>query len=155
MGKLMSPAEEAAAILKLADNDTRMAFDIIQKQFDVMYGRAQSVVGMASIIVTVTGFSGRLIAGTNVAAQVFVIAGLAVALLGAGWVVWRVMLIDWLTAHLSEDPVASLGRMVATRNAKTRAVAVGGWLLLAGLTLYFVAISIMLANPTPLQVPVR
>jgi len=120
-----------------------------------MYGRAQSVVGMASIIVTVTGFSGRLIAGTNVAAQIFVIAGLAVALLGAGWVVWRVMLIDWLTAHLSDDAVASLGRMVATRNAKTRAVAVGGWLLLGGLTLYFVAISIMLANPSPLQVPVR
>ena len=146
---------EAAAILGLVSGDFAAAVRLVQQQFDVLYARAQSLIQLAGIVVTVTGFSGRLIAGTNTTAQVFIILGLATVVASACWMFLRVLKIRWVTSDLEGEAKASLSTMIDRRNQKTQAISVGGTILFVGLALYVVSITIMLANPEPLDVPVR
>ncbi len=151
----MSTREEARAILDLVGGDFARAVGIVQSQLDTLYTRAQVLTTLAGIVVTVTGFSGRLIASTNVFAQVLVIAGLAIVLLSAFYVIRNVMQIRWVTSQLSSDREATITDVIARRDEKTRGLSVGGIILFAGLVLYFAAFALMLANPTPVPVPVR
>ena len=56
-----------------------------QQQLDTIYTRAQAPISLTRIVVTTTGFLGRLIAGTGPLAQTFLVAGLAVTLASAIW----------------------------------------------------------------------
>jgi hypothetical protein len=151
----MSTREEARAILDLVGGDFARAVAIVQSQLDTLYTRAQVLTTLAGIVVTVTGFSGRLIASTNPLAQALVIIGLAIVLVSAFHVIRHVMHIRWVTSMLSADPEATIASVLVRRDEKTRGLRVGGLILFAGLSLYFVALALMLANPVPVQVPVR
>ncbi|MDX2082341.1 MAG: hypothetical protein SFU53_16275 [Terrimicrobiaceae bacterium] len=151
----MDVRSEARAILDLFGGDFPRAIELVHRQMDVLHSRAQVLTGLAGIVVTVTGFSGRLIAATNRPAQVLVIAGLAVVLVSAFYIVCRVMQIRWVTAELGGDPVETITRVLIRRDAKTAAIRRGGIILFSGLVLYFVAFALMLLNPEPLAVPVR
>ena len=65
----MSPQNEAKAILKLCKEDPKAALEIVESQLNTLYARAQILLSLAGIVVTVTGFSGRLIAGSSPLAQ--------------------------------------------------------------------------------------
>ena len=151
----MNVEEEARAILEMVGCDLSRAVQIVQNQLDVLYARAQVLTGLAGIVVTVTGFSGRLIASTNRPAQFLVISGLAVVLFSAFFVIRKVMHIRWVTSELSGDPAATIMRVLVRRDEKTRAMRTGGLILFSGLLLYFCAFALMLANPVPVGVPVR
>lgn len=151
----MSPREEAVAILDLVKGDAAAAIGILQHQLDVVYARAQVLTGLAGIVVTVTGFSGRLIASTHRPAQVLVILGLATVIIAAFVVVRRVMRIRWVTSTLGPDPVRTMESTIVLRDAKTAALHTGGVILFWGLGFYALAMTMMLLNPVPVGVPVR
>lgn len=151
----MTPENEADLLIELHGGKVIEALRLLQSQLDTVYSRSQSLIGLAGLVVTVTGFSGRLIAGTNAAAQGFIIAGLAVVLLSALWIFARVMPVRWITSDLDAGASGALALAIRRRNQKTSATRTGGWILFAGLALYLVAVSIMLLNPEPLPVPVR
>jgi hypothetical protein len=151
----MNVQEEARAILELVSGDLSRAVQIVQNQLDILYTRAQVLTGLSGIVVTVTGFSGRLIASTNRPAQLLVISGLAVVLFSAFFVIRKVMHIRWVTSELTGDPSATIARVLVRRDEKTRAMRTGGMILFSGLLLYFCAFALMLLNPVPVGVPVR
>lgn len=128
---------------------------MIERQFGVLHNRAQVLLTLCGIVISTTGFSGRLIAGTNVAAQVLVIIGVTLVLCSAAVVVWGVQHLSWLTHQRGELMRDWLLTVLAYRDRKTRFYRLGIALMLAGLAAYVGAISIMLLNPTPLTVPVR
>lgn len=146
---------EAKAILELKNNDLMAALEVAQAQLNTLYTRAQVLMSLAGIVVTVTGFSGRLIAGTSPSAQAFLIAGLFVSLASAIYIFVKVMRLRWVTVLLAEDRANALTNALKRRDAKTRAFAVGGSILFVGLTLYCISIALMLMAPEALQVPVR
>jgi hypothetical protein len=151
----MTPNEEAARINALVRDEAARAVAIVEAQLNVLHVRAQVLLSLAGVVITVTGFSGRLIAGTSEVAQGFLVSGLAVVLASAIWVFTRVMHIHWVTLDLTDDFARSLETMIQRRNRKTRAYAWGGIILCAGLILYCVSISLMLLNPEPLNLPTR
>lgn len=151
----MKEEEEARRILTLVQGDVPKALGILHEQLNVLYARAQSLVGLAGVVVTVTGFSGRIIAATNRPSQLFIISGLALVLFSAWWVFWKVMRIRWVTGEITDDIPASITRVLFHRNDKTSALMFGGMLLFGGLLLYFIAIAIMLSNPEPLTIAPR
>jgi hypothetical protein len=151
----MTPNEEAARINALVREEAARAVAIVEAQLNVLHVRAQVLLSLAGVVITVTGFSGRLIAGTSAVAQGFLVSGLAVVLASAIWVFTRVMHIHWVTLDLTDDFARSLEMMIQRRNRKTRAYALGGIILCAGLILYCVSISLMLLNPEPLNLPTR
>lgn len=151
----LEAAEEAREILGMVGGDLSRAVGILQRQLDVLHSRAQVLTTLAGLVVTVTGFSGRLIAATNLPAQVLVISGLGLVLTSAFYIVQTVMKLQWVTSVISADKEATVETLLLRRNRRTRNLSRGGAILFFGLLLYFLAIALMLTNPTPLTVPVR
>ena len=128
---------------------------MIERQFAVLHNRAQVLLTLCGIVISTTGFSGRLIAGTNRPAQVLIIAGVSLILASAAVVVWGVQHVRWLTGQDGQLMRGWLLTVLAYRDRKTNFYRLGIALMLAGLAADVAAISIMLLNPQPLTVPVR
>ena len=145
--RLATPEEEAEQLLSLTKDDLLRSIETIERQLFAIYQRAQILLSLAGVVLTVTGFSGRIIAGTSLIAQILVISGLATVLASAMWVYMRVMSIRWVTTQLCEDPVECLVILIERRNYKTKAFWMGGKILCVGLILYCASVSLMLLNP--------
>jgi hypothetical protein len=128
---------------------------MLERQFTVLHNRAQVLLGLCGIVVTTTGFSGRLVAGTSAAAQWMIIVGVAFSLLAAAVVVWGVLHLYWLTMQPGDTTRAWLLMSLAYRDKKTRAYRIGIILLLIGLTIYAGALAIMLLYPRDNALPAR
>ena len=152
----LTRVEETRRILReFGDKDFAAIMAMLERQFAVLHNRAQVLLGLCGIIVSTTGFSGRLVAGTNRAAQVLVIAGVAFVLLAAAVVCWGVLHLRWLTAQGGDDVPQWLETTLAYRDAKTNSYRVGLVLLLVGLVLYSAAVAIMLLYPHEGVLPAR
>lgn len=153
---MTSPEAEARQITAFYGAERGAALALVERQLNALHMRAQILIGFAAVAVTTTGFSGRLIAGTNTAAQVCIILGLAVILASCLFVFGRVLAVEWvISRYLGADFAASLAAMLDYRNRKTAAYRLGCLGVFIGLIIYAVAIAIMLLNPQPLSVPVR
>lgn len=151
--------EEVERILAAYGGDQRASFPeimaMLERQFTVLHNRAQVLLGLCGIIVSTTGFSGRLVAGTNVAAQWLIIAGVALVLVAAAVVCWGVLHLRWLTMQAGGDTRAWLVTSLRYRDRKTLSYRIGLVFLLAGLVLYSASVAIMLLHPHDGVLPAR
>lgn len=152
----MDNNEEVQNLLKLFNNDLLKAIEYIERQLNTLYTRAQVLLSLAGVAVTVTGFSGRIIASTNLASQLFIIGGLAVIICSVIYIFTTVMSIKWVSSIMDPlNPVQTVLLLLERRNVKTKAYTRGGRILCLGLILYAVAVAIMLLNPEPLVITAR
>ena len=148
--------EERARILReYADGGLPEMMAVLERQFAVLHNRAQVLLGLCGVIISTTGFSGRLVAGTNVYAQWLIISGVAFVLLAAAVVCWGVLHLRWLTMQIGADTAAWLATTLRYRDTKTNAYRAGLLLMLVGLALYAGAIAIMLLRPHDGALPAR
>jgi len=164
------PKDEAQCLYQLHGASFLEVQKRVEQQFNTLHLRAQSLIGMATAVVTVTGFSGRAIAGTSSLAQVLVISGLFLVILGAIWVFYKVLPLQWVSSlcpaspqagsdssHETENPISVCGcaelseleileELIQRRNRRTSAYRIGGWVLCIGLFCYGCAISLMLLS---------
>lgn len=152
---LLDSKTEAQRVLDMCQGNLEAAMGVIERQFNTLHNRAQVLFSFCGIVITVTGFSGRLIAGTNPVAQGSIVAGLGIVIGCAFYIFHSVMTLRWASQRLSSDPEIALQRLIHRRNQKTTAYRRGGYILFVGLILYGTAIAIMLMNPVALSVPVR
>jgi hypothetical protein len=146
--KCLTREQEADRIIFICGQDhPGKMMDLMQQQFNVLSARSQVLLTLCGIVVTTTGFSGRLIAGTNRLAQGLVIAGVVLAMSAAVSVVGGVMHLNWLTQQPADLIRPWLLNCLEYRDQKTRAYRVGIVLLMIGLAMYVAAMSIMLLNP--------
>lgn len=147
-------AAEAAAIRAMLDDPVRRGVhQLLVAQFATLQARAGYVLTFCGVVITTTGFSGRLIAGTNAAAQGCIIAGVSLVLLAAWMVLVAVLRVRWTTQSLQEvaspdgavtDPLPGL---LARRDRRTRTLRVATLVAMVGMSFYVAAIAIMLAFP--------
>ncbi len=142
--KTADPDKEAADIYSLFGKDISKAKEILGQQLNVLQSRAQVLMSLASVVLTITGFSGSRIAGTNLFSKICVVTGLAIVLLSAIWIWMKVLYIRWLTGELGPDPIEMLSEIIKRRNKKTRAYMIGGLILCIGLVIYSIAFMNML-----------
>ena len=147
-------AAEAAAIrAMLVDPDRRGVHQLLVTQFATLQARAGYVLTFCGVVITTTGFSGRLIAGTNAAAQVCIIAGVALVMLAAWLVLVAVLRVRWTTQSLQEltgvdgTPRDPLPGLLARRDRRTRTLRIATLVAMVGMSFYVAAIAIMLAYP--------
>ncbi|MCZ7645451.1 MAG: hypothetical protein M5U26_09235 [Planctomycetota bacterium] len=152
----LDPEREAVRIREVfgAEGVTKV-WDLLDRQFATLHSRAQVLLGLAGIVITTTGFSGRVIAGTSALAQGLIVGGVSIALAAAGLLVWGVLPIRWITQFPGEPPDAWLRGALAYRDRKTRLYRVSQVLLAVGLALYVAAIAAMLLNPNAGALPAR
>lgn len=148
--------EEAHRILtEYGDSAFADIMEVLERQFAVLHNRAQVLLGLCGIIVSTTGFSGRLVAGTNILAQTLIIFGVGFVLLAAAVVCWGVLHLRWLTTQVGRGTREWLLNSLCYRDFKTNCYRVALVLLLIGLVLYSAAVSIMLLYPHDGVLPAR
>lgn len=143
----ITPEQESEKILELTGGDLCSSLELLDKQVSTIHTRAQVLMSLCGVVITVTGFSGRIIAGTSLVSQISIIIGLAVVLISAIYLYAKVMRIRWFTTELETDSKKCLARIITRRNAKTKAYTIGGFILCCGFILYCVAVALMLLNP--------
>lgn len=145
----MADMAEVRRILALVQGDRWRAFEIVQGQLSVLVLRTQVMLSLSGIVITVTGFSGRTIAQTSELARWLVATGILVVLGAAAVAIGGVLRLRWLTQELTDDPEATLTRMLDVRDAKSRLLGVALALFVAGFACYCVAIALMLVATPP------
>ena len=146
---------ETRRILDRYGDDLPAIMAMLERQFGVLHNRAQVALGLAGIVVSTTGFSGRLVAGTNTLSQLLIISGLTLILLSAAVVVYGVLHLRWLTMQGGDSTAAWLVTSLRYRDRKTSAYRVGVIILLVGLVLYGGALAVTLLNPEKDALPPR
>src|SRR4051812_4484915 len=115
--------DEADRILSAyGDHPSKLGeiMSMLERQFAVLHNRAQVLLTLCGIVISTTGFSGRLIAATNRPAQVLVIVGVALVLFSAAVTVWGVQHLSWLTLQRGLLMREWLLTCLAYRDRKTR-----------------------------------
>jgi hypothetical protein len=146
----MPPArEEAARILQLTSDDPLKAYELVERQLNVLVFRTQVMLSLSGIVITVTGFSGRAIADTSRLAQDSIAAGIIIVLASAAVAIGGVLKLRWMTEALDPDPLVMLEHAITLRDGKARFL---GWalgLFVVGFALYCFAIAQLLLAAHP------
>lgn len=131
----------------LSGDSMSEAYELLNAQMNIIHMRAMAIITITGVVVTVTGFSGRLIAGTSRLAQFLIISGLLTCILAATVTMLWVMPIRWLTSYMNTSTDEWLLAAIRRRDRKTRAFRIASILLIIGLTLYGLSICQMLWFP--------
>lgn len=138
---------EAQGILDLCGGDGLKAFQMVQAQLAALVGRLQAILGLSSIVITVTGFSGRTVAETSPIARVTVVSGLILVLIAAAIGIGGVLRMRWSTQELGGDVLETLRRVIAIRDGKERFLSAALGLFVVGFALYCFAVAQLLMAP--------
>ena len=138
---------EAQSILDLCDGDRLKAFQMVQGQLAALVGRLQAILGLSSIVITVTGFSGRSVAQTSPLARVAVVSGLVLVLVAAAVGIGGVLQLRWSTQELRGDVVDSIARVIRIRDRKERFMTAALVIFVVGFAMYCFAVAQLLLAP--------
>ena len=135
--KKLTTEEELALFKKLAsDPEQKFIYDQIKESYHVLHTRSQLLLSLATICLTITGFSGPKIAESGYWAGWMLIFGLALVMLSAFLMLMGPLRIKWLTAYQAESDTATLVQLLRRRDAKTLLYRLSIFTLTGGLTLY-------------------
>lgn len=159
MRKTLTHDEEVQRLLDRFDGPQRWQTltSFISSHMNVLQTRAQVLLTLCGAVVTVTGFSGRIVAQSGLAAQILIGLGLLFSLLAAAMCVFRVMPIYWLSQVPGATDEQWLSTALAYRDEKTQAYRLAMIMLLLGITLYIAAMGLMIVFPdaAPLSEGIR
>lgn len=132
---------EAQDLLALHEGPARLAacLGVVSAQLQVMQLRAQTLLGLATLVITVTGFSGPKMAASNPFSRYSMALGLLVTLSSVVMLL-RNLRVRWITQFSDVDALDRLVDIIEYRNALTgrflRQIAVLG----AGLACYVASV---------------
>lgn len=132
-----TPAEEVEYLLKIhGEGNYSKVFDVLVKQFDVLQNRAQLLLGLITICLTITGFSGPKIAESSTFSKISIAYGLGFVLLSAVMILMGPLQLRWGTTRCAETLHDSIVHLIDRRNERTRKYHWASVLLVLGLTGY-------------------
>ena len=130
---------EARRLLDVHHGDAARTYDVVRQQFLVLQQRSQLLLTLATITLTITGFSGPKM----VQSGGFTRWGMAVGLtlvLASMLVLLGGLRVKWLSQFDAGSPEATLAEAIAYRDRKTTHFQAEIALLAAGLACYVAAI---------------
>lgn len=136
--------EEAAEILSYFQGNKTEIYKMFENQFQVLYQRSQTLISLAGIVITVTGFSGKMIAQTNFWSRIFIVVGLFFVLLSGMLAIWGIIRIRFISQWYEPDTLSFITHLLENRNRKTQYFLLSMLSLIFGFTLYVISISMLL-----------
>jgi hypothetical protein len=146
----LSAEEEAARLYGMYSGTDRLArcIEFLRHHFDVIQARSQLLLTLATIALTITGFSGPKIAETGAFSRAAMVVGIAFVLAAIVLLLLGGLRIRWTTQLMEDDPEKTLVRIIRYRNRKTQFYFWELALLVVGLTSYVASVaSYLLAAP--------
>ncbi len=144
-----SAEEEAEHLLALYGQDASKIMDILHGQLSNLTGRAQTLLQLAGLTITVTGFSGTSIARSGPLAAWLVVSGLVIVLVAASLSMGGILRIRWMTQLAPTSLRETIIYAIEMRDAKTRIFGRSLALLIVGLALYIGSVSMLLLGNVP------
>jgi len=132
----LRPDEELVYLKEVHGNDYSKIFSVIISQFDVLQSRAQMLLGLVAICLTITGFSGPQIAQSSTGAKVLLTLGLCGVLAAAIILVLGPLQLRWGTQRRAGSVDESLVAQIERRNTRTTKYHVASAVLVVGLAGY-------------------
>ncbi len=111
-------------------------FDVLVKQFDVLQSRAQLLLGLVTITLAITGFSGPKIAASSLFSKVSISYGLAFILVSAVLILMGPLQLRWGTRRCKDTIRDSLVHLIIRRNERTKKYHLASFFLIVGLSGY-------------------
>jgi hypothetical protein len=140
LSPVLTPQEEADSLLAMhAHGGLPECLRILSAQFVVLQTRSQLLLTLATIVMTITGFSGPRIAASGVFARAAMAIGLVLVLIAVLALLLNLR-IRWLTQFRASDARATLVEIIAYRNGKRETYVWIITLLLLGLASYVAAV---------------
>jgi hypothetical protein len=142
------------------DDETRHLLDLyggraepimarIEAQLTILSARAQTLLSLAGITVTVTGFSGASIARSGKPAAILLVSGLVVVMVAASMAMRGILAIRW-TTQIAPCPLeVAIHAALDVRDAKAAAFSRSLRLLVLGLSLYVASVAYLLLVNLP------
>lgn len=144
-----TPEEEADHLIALYEGNAAKILDILHGQLTNLTGRAQMLLQLAGLTITVTGFSGASIARSGKLAAVLVVSGLVTVLVAASLSMGGILRIQWMTQLAPTSLRDTVIRAIEMRDSKTRVFGRSLALLIVGLALYIGSVSMLLLGNVP------
>jgi hypothetical protein len=138
--KKLSPSEEVEFLKEIHGEDYGKLFAVIREAFSILQTRSQMLLGLATICLTITGFSGPRMAASNSFSRFFIGFGLSFVLAAVIVVVAGPLRFRWVTAWKADTLDETLIENIQRRDSKTCWYRIATFLLLVGLTGYLLSL---------------
>jgi hypothetical protein len=142
--------EEAQHLIQLYGGDAAKIMHTIESQLSILSARAQTLLSLAGITITVTGFSGASIARSGKLAAVLLVAGLCVVLVAASQAMTGILRVRWVTSIVPSSLEVAVHSALDVRDGKTRVFSRALGLLIVGLSLYVASVALLLLKNLPI-----
>ncbi|MCJ8329323.1 MAG: hypothetical protein HRT89_02220 [Lentisphaeria bacterium] len=141
----MTEEDESKELYKLHNGDLKACLDTLHHQFSVLQSRSQLLLSLATITLTITGFSGPAIAKSHNVAAIMLSIGVVIVLASIIVMLIGTLRVNWITQLVeSNSSATSLIRALQYRNKKTRWYIAELFLIVIGLSFYVVSLVIYL-----------
>ncbi|MEK7415035.1 MAG: hypothetical protein AAB263_17155 [Planctomycetota bacterium] len=140
---------EAERILNLYGGNPQglaKALELLHSQFATMQARTQLLLTLATITMTITGFSGHQMAKSGFFASLAMAVGLICVLVSV-LLMMASLRVHWLSQFDEGDPVATVAAIISYRDSKTCRYRIQITLLASGLACYVAAVVAYLIAP--------
>lgn len=133
----LSPTEELDHLKTIygEDHPDRL-YKILTDSFNVLQNRAQMLLSLITITMTITGFSGPRIAESGLIARLSIAFGLILVLSSALILMTGPLRLNWATQYRSDNFDQSLIKLIEQRNFRTSRYHTASICLVVGLTGY-------------------
>ena len=138
--KKLTPEEEVEFLKEIHGEDYGPLFGAVKESFALLQMRSQMLLGLATICLTITGFSGPKMAQSNSFSRFFIGFGLLFVLAAVAAVVAGPLRLQWITAWKADSLDETLVQNIRRRDSKTRLYRIATTLLLTGLTGYLLSL---------------
>jgi H+/Cl- antiporter ClcA len=134
--KHLDSKEELEFLKEIHGGDVAKVFGYLRESFALLQTRSQMLLGLATICLTITGFSGPRMAASNPYSRWFIGTGLLFVLSSVVCIVSGPLRLRWMTAWRAEDMDQTLISHLQRRDFKTRLYKAATACLLTGLSCY-------------------
>ena len=138
--KKLTPEEEVEFLKEIHGEDYSRLFDAVKESFELLQTRSQMLLGLATICLTITGFSGPKMAQSNSFSRFFISFGLSFVLASIIAVVAGPLRLRWMTEWKAATLDETLAENIKRRRFKTRLYRMATALLMMGLTGYLLSL---------------
>jgi len=137
----LDPAEELDYLKTIyGENQAEKLFAQLTDSFNVIQNRAQMLLSLITITLTITGFSGAKIAESSLFARLSIAFGLGFVLLSALILMAGPLRLNWCTRSRSKSLDQSLIKLIEQRNFRTERYHQASVALVVGLIGYVASV---------------
>jgi hypothetical protein len=140
----VTQAQECAHLIELYEGNAALIMNRIESQLAILASRAQTMLSLAGITITVTGFSGANIARSGHTAALLLVFGLFIVLCSAAITMGGILRVRWTTNLAPCTLQAAVTHALQMRDNKTRVYSAALAMLIVGLALYVSSVAMLL-----------